>query len=122
MSSENITSRLCSLLFKAILRQEVGWFDKEMNSSSVLINRLSEDAAKIQGATGACLVTITESIFQIAMAIIICFAYEWLLTILILGVLPFMVIGNVLKVKILSGHTAANKKGLKPARKVRIIL
>ena len=32
-----------------MLRQEVGWFDNQRNSSGALVTRLANDAAQVQG-------------------------------------------------------------------------
>ena len=51
MSGENLTSRLRSLSFRAMLRQEMGWFDEEMNSTGALTTRLANDAGQVQGVS-----------------------------------------------------------------------
>ena len=49
ISGENLTARLRSLSFKAMLRQEVGWHDNERNSTGALTTRLANDASQVQG-------------------------------------------------------------------------
>ena len=49
VAGEGLTSRLRSRAFKAILRQEIGWFDHDRNSSGALTTRLANDAAQVQG-------------------------------------------------------------------------
>ena len=49
IAGEGLTSRLRSRAFRAILRQEVGWFDHDRNSSGALTTRLVNDAAQVQG-------------------------------------------------------------------------
>ena len=53
VSGENLTSRLRSMTFRAMLRQEIGWFDEERNSSGALTTRLSSDAGQVQGVREA---------------------------------------------------------------------
>jgi len=48
VSGENLTSRLRSRSFRAMLRQDIGWFDNERNSSGALVTRLALDAAQVQ--------------------------------------------------------------------------
>ena len=52
VSGERLTTRLRGLTFKAILRQEIGWFDLESNSTGILTVRLSQDASRVQGVSG----------------------------------------------------------------------
>ena len=51
VAGENLTKRLRSHLFTAFLRQEVGWFDEERNSTGALTTRLASDTALIQGVS-----------------------------------------------------------------------
>ena len=51
VSGENLTSRLRSLSFRAMLRQEMGWFDEERNSTGALTTRLANDAGQVQGVS-----------------------------------------------------------------------
>ena len=51
VAGENLTSRLRSRLFKAFMRQEIGWFDDERNSSGALTTRLAHDAGQVQGVS-----------------------------------------------------------------------
>ena len=51
VSGENLTARLRSLSFGAMLRQEIGWHDDEKNSTGTLTTRLSHDASQVQGVS-----------------------------------------------------------------------
>jgi len=51
VSGEYLTSRLRSRSFKAMLRQEIGWFDDERNSTGALTTRLANDAGQVQGVS-----------------------------------------------------------------------
>ena len=118
IAGENLTSRMRSLAFKAMLRQEIGWFDEERNSSGALTTRLADDAAKIQGATGTRLGTLLETSIGLLMAIIVAFVYSWVMTLLILGLIPLVFIGGTLQIQAVAGHAEANKKSLEKAGKV----
>ena len=118
MSGENLTSRLRYLAFKAMMRQEIGWFDEERNSTGALTTRLADDASKVQGATGTRLGTLLETMVSMFVAVVIAFVYSWVLTLVILGVVPVILVASALEVKALSGHTVANKKSLEKAGKV----
>lgn len=118
VSGEGLTSRLRFLTFKAMLRQEIGWFDEERNSTGSLTTRLADDASKVQGATGTRLGTLLETMVSMLAAVIIAFVYSWVLTLVILGVVPIILVASALEVKALSGHTVANKKSLEKAGKV----
>ena len=98
-----------------MLRQEIGWFDEERNSTGSLTTRLADDAAKVQGATGTRLGTLLEAMISMLIGLVIAFVYSWMLTLVMLGVMPFILVGTTLEVRALAGHTAANKTALEKA-------
>lgn len=49
ISGEELTIRLRHLVFRAMLKQEMGWFDESKNSVGALCSRLSGDASAVQG-------------------------------------------------------------------------
>ena len=51
--------------------------------------------------------------------LIIAFIYGWQLTLLIIGFLPFLVIGGIVEVQIMAGVAGQNKEALEEAGKVR---
>ena len=51
VSGDRLTIRLRELTFKAMLRQEIGWFDDERNSTGALTTRLASDAGQVQGVS-----------------------------------------------------------------------
>ena len=107
-----------SLAFKAMLRQEIGWFDEERNSSGALTIQLADDAAKIQGATGIRLGTLLESTMCMLAALVIALVYSWAMTLLILAIVPLIALSNVFQIKAHAWHAASNKKSLEKAGKV----
>jgi ATP-binding cassette subfamily B (MDR/TAP) protein 1 len=47
-----LSRRIRILLFDALLRQEVGWYDRDENNSGALTGALGTDAAYVRGAVG----------------------------------------------------------------------
>uniref|UniRef100_T1GL14 ABC transmembrane type-1 domain-containing protein n=1 Tax=Megaselia scalaris TaxID=36166 RepID=T1GL14_MEGSC len=62
IAGEKLTERLRGMAFRAMLRQELGWFDDKANGTGSLCARLSGDAAAVQGATGQRVGTIIQSL------------------------------------------------------------
>ena len=52
------------------------------------------------------------------LALGIAFGYSWVLSLLILGVVPLVIIASSLEVKALSGHANRNRKALEKSGKV----
>uniref|UniRef100_H2ZR91 Bile salt export pump n=1 Tax=Ciona savignyi TaxID=51511 RepID=H2ZR91_CIOSA len=103
-SGEELTSRLRAMGFKAMLRQEIGYFDDHFNSTGALTTRLATDASKVQGCTGVRAGSAIQSVFALGVALGIAFAYGWQLTLLTLAFVPFMIIAGLLTMKILTGQ------------------
>ena len=51
MSGEDLTLKLRDQAFKAMLRQEMGWFDEVTNSTGAITNVLSDDARNTHGGS-----------------------------------------------------------------------
>ena len=49
VAGERLTTRLRVKTFKAMLRQEVGWFDRRENATGSLTQRLATDASEVKG-------------------------------------------------------------------------
>uniref|UniRef100_H2YJX3 Bile salt export pump n=1 Tax=Ciona savignyi TaxID=51511 RepID=H2YJX3_CIOSA len=114
-SGEELTSRLRAMGFKAMLRQEIGYFDDHFNSTGALTTRLATDASKVQGCTGVRAGTMIQSVCALGVALGIAFAYGWQLTLLTLAFVPFMAIAGMLQMKVLTGQAGAESKAFEEA-------
>ncbi|XP_027733749.1 ATP-binding cassette sub-family B member 5 [Empidonax traillii] len=117
-SGEMLTMRLRSLSFKALLQQEIGWYDDQKNAVGILLTRLATDASQVKGATGSRLALMTMTVFTLATAVIIAFVYGWQLTLLILACIPYIVVTNAVTSKSMSGHAAKDQKALEEAGRI----
>uniref|UniRef100_A0A8C3RYG7 ABC-type xenobiotic transporter n=1 Tax=Chelydra serpentina TaxID=8475 RepID=A0A8C3RYG7_CHESE len=117
-SGEVLTKRLRSLSFKALLQQEIGWYDDHKNAIGVLLTRLATDASQIKGATGSRLGFFTKAACTLLTAIIIAFVHDWRLTLLILACIPFIIAANAIRVSSVAGHASKDQKALEEAGRV----
>ena len=58
--------------------------------------------------------------FTLSLALVIAFVYSWILTLVILGFAPFMIIAGAAKTALLTKRLTGNKKSLTEAGKERI--
>ncbi|NXA74523.1 MDR1 protein, partial [Thryothorus ludovicianus] len=117
-SGEALTMRLRSLSFRALLQQEIGFYDDQKNAVGVLLTRLATDASQVKGATGSRLGLMTMTVVTLVTAIIIAFVYSWQLTLLVLACIPFVAGANAVSASAMSGHTAEDQKALEEAGKI----
>ena len=120
MAGEYLTARLRNKAFKAMLRQDMVWFDDKFNSTGALTTRLSADAAQVQGATGTRLGVLFQVAFSLLLSLIISFVYSWSLTLVLVGFIPILILAGGLQLKAVTGHTKENKKQLEEAGKVAV--
>ncbi|XP_018426935.1 PREDICTED: multidrug resistance protein 1B-like [Nanorana parkeri] len=118
ISGENLTMRLRSLSFKALLRQEIGFFDNHANAVGVLLTRLATDASQVKGTTGSRLALLTITVCTLLTAIIIAFVHGWQLTLLILACIPFLIGANFIRMKSMTGHASKDQKALEEAGRI----
>ncbi|CAF3881045.1 unnamed protein product [Rotaria sordida] len=119
-SGEALTKRLRSKAFRAILRQEIAYFDQENHSTGALCTRLATEASAVKSASGVRFGLIFQHIFGMIVGILIGFVYSWQLTLLMLVFLPFILFGGILEIRLTTYFASKDKQILENAGKVAI--
>ncbi|CAF3853721.1 unnamed protein product [Rotaria sp. Silwood1] len=119
-SGEALTKRLRSKAFRAILRQEIAYFDQEKHSTGALCTRLATEASAVQNASGVRFGLVFQHIFGMVVGILIGFIYCWQLTLLVLVFLPFILFGGILQIRLTAYFASKDKQILEDAGKIVI--
>ncbi|KAJ6806125.1 ABC transporter B family member 2-like isoform X1 [Iris pallida] len=90
---ERLTLRVREQIFRAILRNEIGWFDETSNISSILLSRLETDASLLQLIIVDRSATLLQNMGMIVCSFIIAFILNWRITAVILATYPLIVGG-----------------------------
>ncbi|XP_072620618.1 ATP-binding cassette sub-family B member 5 isoform X2 [Vulpes vulpes] len=117
-AGEILTMRLRHLAFKAMLYQDISWFDDKENSTGALTSILAIDIAQIQGATGSRIGVLTQNATNMGLSIIISFIYGWEMTLLILSIAPILALTGMIETTAMTGFANKDKQELKHAGKI----
>lgn len=85
-------------MFSAMLRNEVGWFDKEENSVDFLSMRLANDATFVRAAFSNRVSVIIQDGTAIVVAIFIGMLLGWKLAFVALATLPVLIVSAIAQV------------------------
>ncbi|XP_062514381.1 ATP-dependent translocase ABCB1-like [Corticium candelabrum] len=120
VAGEALTARLRAKVFRAMLRQEVGWFDDSRRSTGALTTRLAEDASEVKGGVGSRLAVIFQLFATLIAALTIAFVHNWEMTLVTLACVPVLIIAGAVQMRALAGHSSKNKEQLENAGKVAV--
>ncbi|XP_063678804.1 ATP-dependent translocase ABCB1-like [Bolinopsis microptera] len=101
LSAERQSSKARNEYFRAIMRQEIGWFDE--TSSGELTTRLTSDISKLRDGMSDKVCLAVQWMTAFLAGFIIAFCYEWRLSLVIMSTSPLMAIAGYLISKIMAG-------------------
>jgi ABC-type multidrug transport system fused ATPase/permease subunit len=96
-AGELLTQRVRSQAYKAMLRQEIAWFDDPDHQVGSLTSKLANEASRIKMATGNTLLYLCAAISAIILAVVISLASGWQLGLTILPLMPLTILSGVVQ-------------------------
>uniref|UniRef100_A0A8C0DWR6 Bile salt export pump n=1 Tax=Balaenoptera musculus TaxID=9771 RepID=A0A8C0DWR6_BALMU len=117
-SGELLTKRLRKLGFRAMLGQDIGWFDDLRNSPGALTTRLATDASQVQGAAGSQIGMMVNAFTNITVAMVIAFFFSWKLSLVIVCFFPFLALSGAIQTKMLMGFATHDKQAMEVAGQI----
>ncbi|KMT17515.1 hypothetical protein BVRB_2g037180 [Beta vulgaris subsp. vulgaris] len=102
---EKMTERVRRMMFSAMLRNEVGWFDDEENSADTLSMRLANDATFVRAAFSNRLSIFIQDSAAVIVALLIGMLLQWRLALVALATLPVLTISAVAQKLWLAGFS-----------------
>ncbi|KAL4576358.1 hypothetical protein LXL04_012450 [Taraxacum kok-saghyz] len=116
---EKMTERVRRMMFSAMLRNEVGWFDEEENSADTLSMRLANDATFVRAAFSNRLSILIQDSSAVMVAILIGMLLHWRLALVALATLPVLTVSAIAQKLWLAGFS----KGIQEMhRKASLVL
>ncbi|CAL9214453.1 unnamed protein product [Arabidopsis halleri] len=101
---ERLTLRVRQNMFSAILRNEIGWFDKVDNTSSMLASRLESDATLLRTIVVDRSTILLENLGLVVTSFIISFILNWRLTLVVLATYPLIISGHISEKIFMQGY------------------
>ncbi|KJK76279.1 Leptomycin B resistance protein [Metarhizium anisopliae BRIP 53293] len=90
-SSERLVRRIRHAAFRAMLRQDMSFFDNKQNTTGYLTSFLATEAAHIAGLSGTTLGTLIVSVTTLIAACSLSIAVGWKLSLVCIATLPILV-------------------------------
>jgi ATP-binding cassette subfamily B (MDR/TAP) protein 1 len=96
---DRLTHRLRVDCYNKILKMPVAWFDIPRNNAGSLTARLSTDCQQVNGLTSTLIGITLQNFSCLFSGIIIAFVYDWRITLVTLGLIPFMIGAGMIHMK-----------------------
>ncbi|XP_055605924.1 multidrug resistance protein homolog 49 [Uranotaenia lowii] len=115
-----LTTRLRQKTFRAIINQEMAWFDDSNNGVGALCARLSGDCASVQGATGTRIGSLLQAASTICIGIGVSFYYSWNLTLVSIFAIPVVLGSIIIESHYMESSGLKEKQSLESAIKMAV--
>ncbi len=95
-----LAKRVRMMMLDAVLRQEIGWFDRDENNSAAITGRLAVDAMAVRGAVGDQLGMFTQNIVTLLAGYIIALVNGWRMALVVIAALPLIAVAAGFAIKV----------------------
>ncbi|KAL7166848.1 hypothetical protein ACSBR2_037507 [Camellia fascicularis] len=101
---ERLTLRVREMMFSAILRNEIGWFDETNNTSSMLASRLESDATLLRTVVVDRSTILLQNVGLVVTSFVIAFILNWRLTLVVMATYPLIISGHISEKMFMKGY------------------
>ncbi|KAI8060793.1 putative ABC transporter protein [Gongronella butleri] len=110
IAGERYSKRLRAQTFRAYLRQEIAYYDESTNSTGAMTTRLAVDCKNVNEMITKTWGEIVQVIVTGVLALVFAFVICWQVTLVILAVSPFLVVGGLFQSKMEEGYGGSERK------------
>jgi ATP-binding cassette, subfamily B (MDR/TAP), member 1 len=103
VAAQRLVARVRLRTYRAMLQQEVGWFDLDENASGALVARLATDTSTLQAVTADTLNRGLVNVTTILLSVSISMAYSWQVTLIVVACAPVIAIASIMQESMVSG-------------------
>ncbi|KAF9584456.1 Multidrug resistance protein 1 [Lunasporangiospora selenospora] len=115
---ETMARRMRTLSFQAIMSQEMGFFDKEENSTGALSSRLATDAYQMHELVSQIMKLFFQTVVTVALGLGFAFSVSWQLTLVILALIPLLAASQYFAMGVMEGFSTKTKKAYEQSGRV----
>lgn len=101
---ERLTLRVREMMFSAILKNEIGWFDDTNNTSSMLSSQLETDATLLRTIVVDRSTILLQNIGLVVASFIIAFILNWRITLVVIATYPLVISGHISEKLFMKGY------------------
>ncbi|CAO3700743.1 unnamed protein product [Rhizopus stolonifer] len=109
-AGERYTKRLRGDIFRALMKQEIGFYDQDNNSLGALTSKLAIDSKNVNELITKTWGDITQLVVTAITGLAIAFSQSWVLTLVILCMSPFIAFATSYESRIHRGFQDQTKK------------
>ncbi|CAB9520582.1 Lactococcin-G-processing and transport ATP-binding protein LagD [Seminavis robusta] len=114
VSGYRLSGKMRTLVFEAILRRNIGWFDVPEHSVGELTSRLEADAEEVAKITGWALGYKVRMISSLVAGITIALVFSWRIGLAAIACIPIIMASSFVQVYCIRRQIAAAQEGLSP--------
>ncbi|KAI0558792.1 ABC transporter [Gracilaria domingensis] len=106
ISGERMTYKLRRASFRALLKQDMGFFDMKQNSLGALSTRLATEATQVKGITGDVLGSFAFGLSTVLTGFLIAYIACWRVALVVTVVFPLGAVAQMVQLKMMTGFDA----------------
>ncbi len=115
---ERLTLKLRQISFRAFLRQNMGWYDEELNQPRLLAAKLATEASAVKGVATENVGMMTQIFIMMTAGIVLAFYYGWQLALVTIGMGPVIGYSTKLQMDFLKNTSSDSKLALEKSSQV----
>ncbi|KAI0282942.1 P-loop containing nucleoside triphosphate hydrolase protein [Russula brevipes] len=109
-SASSLSRKLRSLTLRAVLRQDIEYFDQDEHNSGAIVSNLSGGPQKIYGLAGVTLGAIIQAFATLAAGLTIGLIFIWKIGLVGLACVPFVMSTGYIRLRVIFLKDQVNKK------------
>ncbi|EIN12716.1 P-loop containing nucleoside triphosphate hydrolase protein [Punctularia strigosozonata HHB-11173 SS5] len=109
-TAASLTAKLRSLSFKAILRQDIEFFDEDENNTGAVTSSLSDNPQKVNDLAGVTLGVIVQSFATLVVGLVLGLVFAWKLGLVGLACMPLLVSAGYIRLRVVVLKDQKNKR------------